>query len=105
MESTIPDRYEQNPMLVLVENFILDAIGKLEPEKAAKLNDIICRTFGGTDWRKSLCSQLELPADSAASIQAMWKQRQAEAELKQEDLSPEDFARETADQLFTDMGN
>jgi len=105
MQDSIPDRYEQNPMLVLVENYVLDAIGKLEQEKVQKLSEIVTRTFGGKDWRKALESQLDLPADTSATVREMWKQRQGEAEVKQEDLTAEDFAREMADQLFADMGN
>ncbi len=104
MEESIPDRYERNPMLVLVENFILDALGKLEPQKAARLNEIVNRTFGGTDWRATLRQQFALPADTEATLNQLWQRRQAEAELKQEDLAVEDFARETADGLFADMG-
>ncbi|HVT81676.1 MAG TPA: hypothetical protein VHM90_13605 [Phycisphaerae bacterium] len=105
MESSIPDRYEKNPMLVLVENYVLDAMGKLEAEKVAKLSEIVTRTFGGKDWRKALQSQLDLPADTPETVRQMWVQRQGEAEAKQEDLTAEDFAREMADQWFSDMGN
>jgi len=103
MES-IPDRYEHNPMLVLVENFVLDAIGRLEPEKAARLNEIVNRTFGGTNWRATLRHQLALPPDTQDTLKTLWKQRQAEAELKQEDLAVEHLARQMADELFRDMG-
>jgi hypothetical protein len=105
VEDSVPDRYDHNPMLILVENFILDAIGKLEPGKAARLNEIVTRTFGGTDWRATLRHHLALPADTAATLQTLWQQAQAEAELKQEDFTAEDFARHTADDLFRDMGN
>ena len=104
MEDSIPDRYALNPMLVLVENFVLDALGKLEPGKAARLNEIVIRTFGGTDWRATLRGQFALPADTQATLTQLWRRRQEEAELKQEDLTAEDFAREMADELFSDMG-
>ncbi len=55
MEDSIPDRYEKNPMLVVVENYILDVLGKQEPEKAARLNEIVCRTFGGKIKRETVC--------------------------------------------------
>jgi len=100
----IPDRYEHNPLLVLVENFVLDAIGRLEPEKEARLNEIVNRTFGGTDWRATLRGQLGLPADTEGTLKTLWQRRQEEAELKQEDLAVEDFAREMADGVFREMG-
>jgi hypothetical protein len=101
----IPDRYEHNPMLVLVENFVLDAIGRLEAEKVQRLEEIVNRTFGGTDWRATLHAQFELPADTNESLRMLWKQRQGEADLKQEDFTVEDFAREMADQFFSDLGH
>jgi len=101
---SIPDRYEHNPMLVLVENFVLDAIGRLEPEKESRLSEIVNRTFGGTDWRATLRHQLTLPADTEDTLKTLWQRRQQEAELKQEDLAVEDFAREMADGLFREMG-
>ena len=105
MQDSIPERYEHNPMLALVENYILDAISLLPAEQAAKLNDIVCRTFGGTDWRKTLRDQLQLPADTSASLKKLWKQRQEEAHAKQEDLTPELFAQQAADELFAGLGS
>lgn len=105
MEDSIPDRYEKKPMLILIENYILDTLGALEPAKVAKLNDIVCRTFGGKDWRQALRRQFHLPPDADQSLLAVWKQRQEEAEATQQELSPEDFAREQADQIFRDLGD
>ena len=104
MLDSIPDRYEHNPMLALVENYILDAIGLLPPDQAAKLNAIVCRTFGGTDWRATLRTQFQLPPDTNTSLQTLWKQRQEESQATQQDLSPEQFAQKTADTLFTNLG-
>ena len=104
MEDSIPDRYEHNPLLVLVENFVLDAIGRLDSEKAARLNGIVNRTFGGADWRATLRHQLALPADTQATLQTLWQRCQEEADLQQEDLTAEDFARHMADALFREMG-
>jgi hypothetical protein len=107
----IPDRYEHNPMLVLVENYILDAIGVLEPEKAARLGQIVPRILPAagknppTDWRVILERHLDLPADTSTTLKTLWTQRQAEADLKQEDLTAEDFARQQADQLFAELGH
>ena len=105
-DDAIPDRYEKNPMLAILENYVLDAIGKLEPEKAVKLNEMICRTFGGTDWKKTLREQFDLPPDTDESIRLMWKQHLEEADVLQQggDLSPEDFARTTVDDMFEGLG-
>jgi hypothetical protein len=105
MQDSIPDRYEKNPMLVLVENYILDTLGKLEAPKVAKLNEIVCRTFGGKDWRAAIRHQFHLPPEADENLLALWKQRQEEADATQQELFPEDFAREQADQIFRDLGD
>jgi len=105
VESSIPDRYEKNPMLVVLENYVLDALGLLEPEKSAKLNDMICRTFGGKDWKATVREQFALPKDTDQSLKNLWKQKREEADAQQVDPpSPEDFAREIADDLIADLG-
>jgi hypothetical protein len=105
VESSIPDRYEKNPLLVVLENYVLDALGLLEPEKAAKLNDMICRTFGGRDWKATVRDQFALPKDTDHSLKTLWKQKQEEADASQIDPpSPEDFARQIADDLIADLG-
>jgi hypothetical protein len=105
MDDSIPDRYENNPMLIVLENYVLDAIGMLEPEKEKLLNDMIRRTFGGDDWKQTLRTQFDLPPETDDNLRRLWKQRQEEADLAQQDLAPEQFARETVDELFTGLGN
>jgi hypothetical protein len=105
MEDTIPDRYEKNPMLVLVENYIHHTLGKLDPPKVAKLNEIVCRTFGGKDWRQVIRQQFHLPPDADQTLLAVWKQRLEESDATQQELTPEDFARQQADQIFRDLGD
>lgn len=105
MENSIPDRYEKNPMLVVLENYVLDAIGKLEPAKAARLNEMICRTFGGKDWKATIREQFALPRDTDETLRQLWKQKSEEAEATQsEPPAPEDFARQSVDEMFTGLG-
>jgi hypothetical protein len=104
VENSIPERYEKNPMLAVVENFVLAAIGKLEEGKEELLNGMICRTFGGTDWKAVVRGQFDLPAETEENLRVLWKRRQGEAEAKQEDLTAEDFAREVVDEMFAGRG-
>jgi hypothetical protein len=105
LDDSIPDRYEKNPMLVVVENYVLDAIGELDPDKAKLLNEMICKTFGGTDWKAVIRQQFDLPKETDDNLRALWKQRREEAEQTQADLIPaEDFAREVVDEMFRDLG-
>ena len=49
------DRYEDRPLLLVLENYILDAIGSLEVEKNAGITTLIRKIFGGDgDWRKTV---------------------------------------------------
>ena len=105
LDDAIPERYEKNPMLIVVENFILDAIGKLAPDKEQRLSEMLNRTFGGTDWRATVRNQMDLPSEIAEQLQAEWQRCLAESDAKQEDaISPEDFARAVADELFEGRG-
>jgi hypothetical protein len=104
VENSIPDRYEKNPMLVVLENYVLDAIGLLPPDKSAKLNDMIGRTFGGTSWTATVREQFSLPPDTNEKLLLLWKQKTEEAEAQQHDLAPEDFARQAVDEMFTGLG-
>jgi hypothetical protein len=103
-DAAIPDRYEKNPMFIVLENYVLDSIGELEPEKYAKLNEILTKTFGGTDWKKTIRETYDLPPETDANLQQLWKQRQAEADLKQETLTPDVFARQVVDEMFSNLG-
>ena len=105
VEDSIPDRYEKNPMFVVLENYVLDALGLLAPEKSAKLNEMISRTFGGKDWKQTIRAQFDLPRETDENLRALWKGRQEEADVKQEETSPEDFAREVVDEMFADLGD
>jgi len=91
-------------MLIVLENYVLDAIGKLEPEKSAKLNEMIGRTFGGKDWRGTVREQFALGKETDENLRAMWKQKLEEGEANQRDVEAEDFAREAVDEMFSGLG-
>ena len=76
MDEAIPDRYENNPMLAVLENYVLEAIGKLDPDKSKLLNEMICRTFGGTEWRRVIREQFDLPKETDDNLRHLWKRRQ-----------------------------
>lgn len=106
MSEAIPDRYEQNPMLAVLENYVLDTLGLLPAEQSAQLATILNRTFGGTDWKKTLREQFDMPADTDDTLRLLWKQRGEEAEALQTEqaVSPEAFAREVVDEMFKGLG-
>jgi hypothetical protein len=104
MEPDIPARYQNNPLLVILENYVLHAIGHFPEDKTAAMAEVITTTFGGTDWTKTLRKEFDLPDDTDETLTRMWKQRQEEAEETQTEITPELFAQEAVDTLFADLG-
>ncbi|HVS70424.1 MAG TPA: hypothetical protein VHQ47_04130 [Phycisphaerae bacterium] len=106
MNDSIPDRYERNPMLAVLENYVLDTLGLLPAEKSKMLATILSRTFGGNDWKQAVREQFNLPADTDDTLRLLWKQllEEADATQSQEPPDPETFARETVDEMFKGLG-
>jgi len=104
MQSEIPERYQNNPLLVILENYVLSAIGQFPPEKAAAMEEVILKTFGGTDWKATLRREFDLPDITDDVLEKMWKQRREEADETQTEITPELFAQEAVDELFADLG-
>ena len=42
-----PERYRGRPLLILLENYVLDSIGELPPEKQQGVAHIVAQVFGG----------------------------------------------------------
>jgi hypothetical protein len=46
-----PERYKGRPLLIILENYVLDCIGELPPDKQALARSTVQRVFGGgDDW-------------------------------------------------------
>jgi hypothetical protein len=106
MSEAIPHRYEQNPMLAVLENYVLDTLGLLPAEKSQALATILSRTFGGNDWKKTVRDQFQLPPDTDDTLRLLWKQKIEEADVTQAESSPdpEAFARDAVDEMFKGLG-
>jgi transposase len=104
MQSEIPARYQSNPLLVILENYVLHTIGHFPEDKTAAMAEVITTTFGGTDWKRTIRKEFDLPEETDATLKRMWKQRQEEAGETQTELTPEQFAQEAVDALFADLG-
>jgi len=98
----VPDRYKDRPILVLLENYVLDAIGALPREKSALMAEVIAKNWGveggsAADWRATMRANLELPDDLDASLRDLWERNKA--------AIPDtfDFARMAVDKLFKDI--
>ena len=95
------DRYEDRPLLLVLENYILDAIGALEVEKNAGMTTLIRKIFGGDgDWRKTVREALEFDESLDDALREMWTNNQKIASEANVELHPVQFAKMCADTNF-----
>ena len=98
------DRYKGKPLLILLENYVLDCIGYLPQEKVPMITSLIQRVYGGgDDWKATLRSKLQLDTTLDENLQKMWGRNQEIANQANEALLPEDFARMVVDQNFASL--
>jgi hypothetical protein len=99
-----PERYQGRPLLVLLENYVLDVIGELAPERRQGVLAITQRVFGGAeDWRATLRSTLHLSDGLDANLLDMWARNQEIAREAGIHLHPIQFAKMVADTNFTHL--
>jgi hypothetical protein len=97
-------RYAGRPLLILLENYVLSAIGSLASDKDQLVASITQRIFGGdADWRATLRTTLQLGDALDDSLRQMWAENQRQAQQAGVTLSPEEFARMIADQNFAHL--
>ena len=98
-----PERYRGRPLLVVLENYILAAIGEL-PRDDPQMRAIVQQAFGGgEDWMATVRAVLDLNDSIDASLQAMWVRNQEIARQKGVALHPVQFAKMVADQNFAHL--
>jgi hypothetical protein len=99
-----PERYRGRPLLAILEAYVLDCIGALEPEKLASVALIVQRVFGGgSDWRATIRSHLHLADGVDESIRSMWVRNQDIAVREKVALHPVQFAKMFVDQNWADL--
>ena len=98
------DRYAGKPLLILLENYVLDCVGALPPEKQAGCRQIVERVYGpGPDWKLTLRNTLQLGDGLDDAFRQMWERNQEIARNAGTTLSPEDFARMVVDKNFSQL--
>jgi hypothetical protein len=96
--SDIPDRYRDNPLRAVLENYALDIIGKLPADMPAQLTEITKAAWGGSsDWKHALRKQMKWDERTDDEIRENWVDFQAAA--KKSGTAPDElaFARAFAD--------
>lgn len=97
------ERYRGRPLLAILENYVLDSIGHLSPEKQRASGDIVRRAFGGDlDWKATLRRKLNLSDEVDNVVRTIWRETCAAVEGDAK-ISPVAFARDFCDQHFASL--
>jgi hypothetical protein len=93
-------RYRGKPMLILLENYALDVIGKLPPDKHNGLAAITMKVWGGGhDWRATIRAQMEWDGRMDAEILENWRDFQVAAAKQGQPVNELVFAQAFADEI------
>lgn len=99
------DRYEGKPFLLLLDSYVLDAIGYLDAgdeATLAKVEDEVRATYGlsGT-WREIVEEQMKFPDGMAEAIREVWVSgRERFAAERGHEPDPGEFVRTFVDTNF-----
>lgn len=101
-----PERYKGRPLLIILENYIMDCIGALAPEAQQRVQASVQRVFGGDpDWKRTVRGVLNLEESFDVQVQQMWQRNQQIAAANKATLHPVQFAKMLCDQNFADLIN
>ena len=96
-----PERYRGRPLLIILENYILAALGELSPEQHEGLRAIVQHVFGGgDDWMATVRQRLELGPSIDDSLRAMWTKNVEIARRDGVQIVPVQFAKMVTDTNF-----
>ena len=96
-------RYQNKPFLMLLEGFVLDALGALPEDMDAAAQLISTKVFGDPSWRVQLQAQVGLPKDFGKQLLPLFKENQKIAESKGATLSPQEFAQALVEANFSEL--
>jgi hypothetical protein len=99
-----PDRYQGNPLLIVLENYVLAAIGALPKERTLATSKVVQRLLGGgPDWMATVRERLALDRSLDGDLRTLWARNQRIAKGNGEELLPAQFARLVADENFAEL--
>ena len=103
--STDP-RYDGQPLLRLLELYVLWAIGKLSQESEDGLKKIgpkLQSIYGGDgQWHDAIAQAMHMPEGMPAAIRDMWARNLEIARVNNVTLTPQQFAEMFVDENFAD---
>lgn len=100
------DRYEGRPLVMLLDNYVLWAMGELPAEtegKLAQMAPYLHKTFKAQgSWQDVVAKVMEFPAQLPADLHALWQRNLDIARTRKETLDPVQFAQAIVDQNFAE---
>lgn len=101
-----PDRYEEQPLLLIVENYILDCLGEFDSSKHDGMGLLVQKLFGGSgSWQDAVRDVMDLPEDFDAEVRSLWAKNQKIASEAKQEIHPVQFAKLCADESFADLSD
>jgi hypothetical protein len=99
-----PERYEGRPLILILDNYVLDCIGQLPADKKALITTIVQKVFGGgSDWKKTVREVLQLSDSIEENIRSLWIQNKEIAAQNNSELHPVQFAKMIVDDNFAEF--
>jgi hypothetical protein len=99
-----PERYEGRPLILILDNYVLDCIGELPSDKKAMITTIVQKVFGGgSDWKKTVREVLQLSESIEDNIRSLWIENQKIALQNSSELHPVQFAKMIVDDNFAEF--
>ena len=100
------DRYSGRPLLRLIECYVLDAIGEIEPRERDRLESMsasISQAVGSEadTWQGAISDALDLPGDFSDTVRSEWVANREAGRAPQHVLAPNEFAMAIADTFAT----
>jgi hypothetical protein len=96
-------RYKDKPFLLMLEAYVLDAIGQLPSHMESLTKTVSGKFFGAGDWRKRLREEVGLDKSLNAQLQQLWKENVQIAKEKGVELAPTDFAQALVEANFSQI--
>lgn len=96
------EQYKAEPMLRLLDAWVLDAVGVLDEQTSARLAAMapkIAQTFGVTapTWQQAVEATMHFPPTLAADVRTSWETNERRFEAEDQRADPIDFAHAFVD--------
>jgi hypothetical protein len=97
-------RYYRKPLVLLLEFYVLRAIGELPQDKEDVMNAMAPRLQdlfgGGGRWHDALEAAVHMEADTQEKLRGMWARNLEVARANGEKLTAQQFAERVVDESF-----